>query len=517
MFSHKIFFLIVIVLAVATAVFSQKAADKFASGEVLVKLSAGSSSGRATEGLKKRGAEAVEEFADLDWQRLKLPKGMSVEDAMKRFSSVPGVEAVQPNFYYHLLATPNDPQFSNAGMYGLGKISAPQAWDLTAGSPAVVVANIDTGVRYTHEDLAANMWKNPGEIPNNGIDDDSNGFVDDYYGYDFFFNDPDPVDENGHGTHTSGIIGAVGNNGVGVVGVNWNVRIMAIKIYDSDGFGTTSAMLINAYNYVRMMKDRGVNIRVTNNSYGGCDEACDYDQATKDALDAMGDEGILNVFAAGNEASNNDITPAYPASYTSPSIVAVANSNSSDAKNPGSNFGVESVDLAAPGTGILSTFNGSNSSYGTLTGTSMAAPHVTGAAALLSAYDQSLSAASLKASILNNVDTLPNWNGVVKTGGRLNVFKALQNPTVCTFGLSTQSVVAGTKGGYFSVDLNAQPNCDYSIKRNVNWIQISGQDVRSGSGTVTVRLTVITTITRTGTLFVAGQPVTIRQTRGENF
>ena len=140
-------------------------------------------------------------------------------------------------------------------MYGMAKISAPQAWDLTTGSSTVVIANIDTGCKYTHEDLAANMWTNPGEIPNNGIDDDGNGFVDDYYGYDFFFNDPDPLDENGHGTHTTGILGAVGNNSLGVVGVNWNVRIMSIKIYNSIGFGTTSAMLINAYNYVRMMKN----------------------------------------------------------------------------------------------------------------------------------------------------------------------------------------------------------------------------------------------------------------------
>ena len=314
-----------------------------------------------------------------------------------------------------------------------------------------------------------------------------------------------------------GTIGAVGNNGLGVVGVNWNVRIMAIKIYNSTGNGTTSAMLINAYNYVRMMKNRGVNIRVTNNSYGGCDEACGYDQATKDALDAMGDAGILNVFAAGNDGRNIDNAPSYPASYTSPSIISVANSNSIDTRNGSSNYGVESVDLAAPGTGILSTTNGSNSSYGLLTGTSMAAPQVTGAAALLAAYNPALSTASLKASILNNVDRLLSWDGVVKTGGRLNVFAALQNQTVCTLALDQQSVNAQTKGGVFSIGATAPQNCDYSVKSDSNWIHVSGPDTYSGAGSIAFRVAFNSTITRTGAINIGGQVLTIKQSRAQNF
>src|SRR5678815_4018924 len=164
---------------------------------------------------------------------------------------------------------------------------------------------------------------------------------------------------------------------------------------------TTSAMLINAYNYIRMMKLRGVNIRVTNNSYGGCNEACGYDQATKDALDSMGNAGILNVFAAGNSNQNNDVTPSYPVSYTSPSILGVAASTSTDAKASFSSYGAASVDLAAPGVNILSTTFGSNSSYGIMSGTSMATPHAAGAAALLAAYNPNLSAASLKATLMN--------------------------------------------------------------------------------------------------------------------
>src|SRR5690606_21994759 len=184
--------------------------------------------------------------------------------------------------------TPNDPRFPDAGMYGLSKIGAPAAWDISTGSRDVVVANIDTGMRLTHEDLAANIWTNPGEIAGNGVDDDNNGFIDDVHGWDFRYDDRDPSDQNGHGTHTAGTIGAAGNNGLGVVGLNWAVTIMGITIYSPSGSDTSSAMLITAYTYVRLMKERGVNIRVTKISLGGWQEACGDDQATRDAIEALG-------------------------------------------------------------------------------------------------------------------------------------------------------------------------------------------------------------------------------------
>lgn len=499
------------VLVLPAFSYGQEKENGAVKGELLVKFRPGVSEIASRDAASSSGGVVLERLADLGWQRIQLPAGKNIKSAMADYLGSPLVEAVQPNYYYHLLATPNDTNYGS--LWGMAKISAPQAWDLSTGSSAVVVADIDTGIKYTHEDLAANMWKNPGETPNNGVDDDGNGFVDDYYGYDFFYNDPDPIDENGHGTHTAGTIGAVGNNSLGVVGVNWNVRVMAIKIYDSGGLGTTSAMLINAYNYIRMMKSRGVNIRVTNNSYGGCDEACGYDQATKDAIDALGDAGILQVFAAGNDGRNIDAVPFYPAAYDTPSIVSVANSTSSDARSGSSNYGAVNVDLAAPGSGILSTYNNA-SNYATLTGTSMATPHVAGAAALLAAYNPSLSAASLKATLLNRVDQLAAWNGLVKTGGRLNVASALQNQTTCSFSVPSGTVRVPTKGGYFSINVTAGQNCDYRAKSSASWVKPASTATFSGSGAVTFRATVNPTITRSATVNIGGTEVTILQSRG---
>ncbi|MBP6003811.1 MAG: S8 family serine peptidase [Pyrinomonadaceae bacterium] len=498
----------------ANEVLGQKfKADSYVSGEVLVKFENGPFSEVARAAHRAVGGSVVESLGDTGWQRVKLTSSTDVEAAIKEYGSLAGVVGVQPNFYYKLLVTPNDPQFTNAGMYGLTKISAPTAWDLTTGSSAVVVADIDTGLRYTHDDIAGNAWVNTAETAGNGIDDDGNGFIDDVFGADFFFNDGNPLDEHGHGTHTAGTIGAVGNNLIGVTGVNWSVKIMTIKIYDSTPTDTTSAMLINAYNYVRMMKLRGVNIRVTNNSYGGCDEACGYDQATKDGIDAMGEVGILNVFAAGNDARNTDTLPAYPASYTSPSIISVANSTSTDTRNGSSNVGLVTVDLAAPGTGILSTTFGSNTTYGTMSGTSMASPHVAGAAALLSALNPSLTPESLKATLLNTVDPLAIWAPLVKTGGRLNVDRALRNQTVCNFTVGSGSMNVGTKGGIFTVNVTPGTNCDYSVKSNASWIKLTSPNTLSGNATVTFRVSVNPTISRTGTLSIGGQNFAIVQKR----
>ncbi|MBK8305178.1 MAG: S8 family serine peptidase [Chloracidobacterium sp.] len=488
-------------------------------GELLVKFTGGAESNFARSVNSIMGTTAVETLGDNNWQRVKLPDGMSVESAISDYSLLSGVDYVQPNYYYHLLATPNDPQFTSSGMYGLTKIAAPAAWDLSTGSSSIVVVDIDSGLHYTHTDIVANTWTNPGEIVGNGIDDDSNGFIDDVYGWDFFYNDSNPIDDGctsstcGHGTHTAGTIGATGNNSLSVVGVNWNVKIMPIKIYSPLGTDSTSAMLVNTYAYVRMMKLRGVNIRATNNSYGNCGEACGYDQATKDGIDGMGEVGVVNVYAAGNDNNNNDTNPgiSYPSVYTSPSIISVAASTNTDGKASFSSFGVVSVDLAAPGQGILSTWHTSNTMTATLQGTSMATPHVTGAVALLASYRPDLSVASLKASLLNNVDVLPAWSTLVKTGGRLNVFKAMQNPTVCTFNNGATRIQARAAGGTFTISIPAATNCDYFVKSNNAWVTRNTAEVISGAGMVSITVGSNAGLPRTGTVTIGGQIYTIVQ------
>ena len=512
MFMKTLKFLYVLVFAYSLfsqPALAQKTGDVFVKNELLVKYKNGTASAAARLTNAEMGASVVEEFPEIGWQRVKIPANLSFDKALSLYKSSAEVEYVQPNYYYHLLNTPNDSQFGS--LYGMQKISALSAWDLTTGSSAVVVADIDTGLRYNHQDLSANAWRNPGETANNGIDDDGNGFIDDYYGYDFFYNDSDPIDDaGGHGTHTAGTIGAVGNNSIGVAGVNWNVKIMAIKIYSPNGADSTSSMLVNAYNYIRMMKNRGVNIRVTNNSYGGCNEACGYDQATKDALDAMGNAGILNVFAAGNSNQNNETKPFYPASYTSPSVLAVSASDQNDNKASFSSYGATSVDVAAPGVNILSTYASSDTSYASLSGTSMATPHTAGAAALLSAYNPNLSAASLKATLMNNVDVLPQWNGIVKTGGRINVDRAMRNQTVCTFTPANAAQTAAVAGGSYSVNVTAPTNCDYSIISNDNWITVTSGNIGSSNGTVSYTVQP-SSFGRTGTINIGGTTFTIYQ------
>lgn len=381
----------------------------------------------------------------------------AVSAAACAWQAHPGVRYAEPDQIVHAMATiPNDPRFTELwGMHNTGAsggvadadIDAPEAWDIFRGSSNVVVAVIDTGVDYTHPDLAANMWVNPGEIPNNGIDDDGNGWIDDVYGIDTINNDSDPMDDDGHGTHVSGTLGAVGDNGIGVVGVNWNVKVMALKSLGPNSGTTTAA--IQAIDYMTTMKTRyGVNIVASNNSWGGVG----YSQALYDAIKASNDAGIMFVAAAGNGGfdgigDDNDQMPTYPASYDLPGIIAVAATDRSDRLASFSNYGRTSVDLAAPGVEILSTVPPSlyPTGYDSWDGTSMATPHVTGAVALGMAFDPSASLAEIKQLILSSVDVLPDLQNRTVTGGRLNLHRFITSfpvaPVLTTAGPFTLRTV----------------------------------------------------------------------------
>jgi len=346
----------------------------------------------------------------------------------------------EPNYLLYLDATPNDPRYLNNDLYGLGKIGAPQAWDVIKGSsdipqpgfgnPRIVVGVIDEGIDINHEDLAANIWTNPAEISGNGIDDDGNGFVDDIHGYDFALN-TGSISAQFHGTHVAGTIGAVGNNATGVVGVNWNVGLMSLKFIN--GLQADTADAIRACNYAKQMRDlwvssggtKGANLRVLNNSYG----ALGFTQSFLDSINALNQSGILFVAAAGNVQGftpepNNDLVAHYPSSYAAPNVIAVASTGQADELASDSHFGLSSVHLGAPGIGILSTTPGHTYSFSS--GTSMASPHVAGAAALLLAANPALTINQLKSLLIYNGDLVASLSGKTLTGRRLNVAKSLQ-------------------------------------------------------------------------------------------
>lgn len=332
------------------------------------------------------------------------------------------MKIVEPDYVVFALLTPNDPSFpllwglhntGQTGGTGGADIDAPEAWEVARGSSSVVVGVIDTGIDYTHPDLAANMWTNTGEIPNNGIDDDGNGYVDDTRGWDFVSNDNDPADDHYHGTHCAGTIGAVGGNGAGIVGVCHTVRLMALKFLSGSGGGTTSDAIEAVY-YATAN-----DATLTSNSWGGGG----YSQTLKNAIDAAGSAGLLFVAASGNSSTNTDLSPSYPASYDSPNIISVAASDHRDTLASFTNFGATTVDLAAPGVNIYSTSPGNG--YRTLSGTSMACPHVAGACALIKSARPEMNWAEIKDSVLSNIDGIAGMNGKVLKNGRLNVARSL--------------------------------------------------------------------------------------------
>ncbi len=322
---------------------------------------------------------------------------------------------------------PNDPLFvgqwalNNTGQTGGtpgADIRALKAWQKTKGSRKVVVAVLDSGVDYKHLDLISNIWIRPDDIP--PYEDEELGLINDIYGFNAVDNLADPMDENGHGTHCAGIIGAEGNNEIGIAGVNWQVEIMPLKFLGRNGSGTTKDA-IEAINYVIDRKQKGLNIRIINASWG----SHIYSKALEDAIRAAGEAGILFVAAAGNNSSDNDKFPHYPASYNLPNIISVAALDRNDNLASFSNYGFKTVHIAAPGKDIISTWL--DDDFKEASGTSMATPHVSGVAALIASLDPEITVEKLKKKLLDSVDKLDSLKDRIKSGGRINASKALEN------------------------------------------------------------------------------------------
>ena len=361
---------------------------------------------------------------------VKLPENRTVEDGFIVFRKVTRILYAEPNYRIRLLSTfPNDPKFEQ--QWGMYKIDAPEAWDIHTGSSSIIVAVLDTGIDREHPDLNENMWINTGEIAGNGIDDDDNGYVDDVYGWDFGQDDNDPSDYRWHGTHWAGIGGAVGNNNEGVAGTCWDVTIMKVKFCEPQmGREAFVDAAIDAIEYAVQM---GANVLSCSWRIDDLPPFFFVPEALRDAVEAAGNEGVLLVAAAGNDGENIDEegNEQYPASYDLDNIIAVMATESDDDKWSSSNYGPTSVDLGAPGTGILSTTptyetepmqsEGIAVDYDTASGTSMATPHVAGACALLWSVKPELSHLELKQILMDTVDEISALDGLCVTEGRLNV------------------------------------------------------------------------------------------------
>lgn len=421
--------------------------DNFVPDQVLIKFKTGGAEGArvSAETLSDIGGEVVETITTEAMKAASARRGgnegalvlvntkLGTMAAIEKLKGSAEIEYAEPNWIYNHYATSNDTYVTNGslwGMYGASTTPANQfgsgaatAWAANKlGSNTVYIGIIDEGYMYTHEDLAANAGTNPGEVAGNGADDDGNGLVDDVYGWDFASGDNTVFDGTGddHGTHVAGTIGAVGGNGKGVAGVVWNVKLLNAKFLGNRG-GTT-ANAIKAVDYFTGLKGKGVNIVATNNSWGGGG----FSQALKDAIDRANTAGILFIAAAGNSGTNNDATASYPSGYTSANIIAVASITSTGGLSSFSQYGATTVDIGAPGSGIWSTVPTSSkgkviSGYASYNGTSMATPHVSGAAALYASLNPAASASQIKSAIMSSATPTGSLAGKCVSGGRLNV------------------------------------------------------------------------------------------------
>ena len=431
---------------------------RFIPGEVLVRFRSEShaKSLKQVDALQIEGRgiplkiEEVEASHLLAGLRLARVNPADTLAAVEALAARPDVLYAEPNYAREPFAAPNDPLYANLwGLKNTGTIfgnpgsflpgfdiDAEEAWNITTGSRDVVVGIVDGGIDLNHNDLQPNMWVNRAEIPGNGQDDDGNGAVDDINGFDFFHNqgsffDSGDLESESHATHVAGIVGAVGNNGAGVVGVNWQVSLMSLKVFgrrNENPFPSSVKMLVRAYAYAKVMRDlwtssggtKGANIRVLNNSLGGYGRS----QTEFDAVRALNESGVLFVAAAGNDTRNNDVFPVYPAGYESPNVISVAASTQFfDGLSSFTNVGARTVTMSAPGQTIQSTTAFGN--YEVFNGTSMASPYVAGAAALICAAHPNITVDKLRAALIYNGDRVSSHDYKTLTGRRLNAFKSL--------------------------------------------------------------------------------------------
>jgi subtilisin family serine protease len=399
----------------------------YATRQLLVRFRPGTSEESKARAHAMTGAVVLKRFESVSGlEKIQVPSGTTVETAVAQYRALPTVEYAEPNYIVHALQNPDDPYFPqqwslhNTGQTGGASgadIHALQAWDITKGSSNVVISVIDSGMDYTHPDLTAQVWT----AANSYSVTDTQGAVvncpSGSHGFDAVNGTCTPMDDLGHGTHVSGIIGASTNNNVGIAGISWNLQILPCKFLDAQGSGTT-ADAITCLDFVNSLKDSGLNIVATNNSWGGPA----FSQALQDAISANQQSGILFVAAAGNSFEDNDLTPTYPADYALPNIISVASSTATDQFSSFSNVGRRTTYITAPGEQILSTTP--NNTYAVLSGTSMAAPHVTGVAALLAAQDSSRDWRAIKNLLLAGGDNIAALSSTV-TGKRLNAAGAL--------------------------------------------------------------------------------------------
>jgi subtilisin family serine protease len=438
------------------------------------------------------GATVLRRFPALgNVEVLSLRQGADARAVIARYRQSRLVEAVESDHWFTIAATPDDPFYADGTQWNLNNvgqnggvvdadIDAPEAWETYNSASNIIVAVIDTGARLTHEDLSANLWNNPGEIPGNGVDDDLNGFVDDVHGINTIAQSGDPSDDIGHGTHVAGILGAVGNNGKGIAGVCWGVRLMICKFLNNDG-GSESD-LIQCLDYARSMGARVINCSFV---------SPDFSTILSNAFWNLRSAGIVVVAAAGNGGTDNDLAPQYPASFKIDNLIAVTATTQTDGF-AGYNYGANSVHLAAPGYQIYSTSIGYDAAYVYLSGTSMAAPHVSGAAALLLARFPSDDYRSIIARVINSVDPLSSLAGRCTTGGRLNLSKALGPPLQADFIPSKTSGLLPLTVNFTNTSFGAITNYlwDFGDGSSQNH-DLNPTHTFTNAGTFTVTLTAI--------------------------